>query len=383
MKKIQVAGLDYRRSAVEIRERFAFTASASEKFLTELRDAGEEAVLISTCNRTELCLFSEKDPARLLRQRCGDAELYSLKDAAAVLHVFEVAAGLHSQIPLEDQILGQMKKALADARSLHCCGAVLNQLFRNAVTAGKQVRSEVKGRPRQTSAAQAACEKAEELLGGLSSKRALVIGSGEIGMLCARLLRGRGMDVSMTLRRHRRDGAQPPEGVAAFSYDDRYEALKGCDLIVSATASPHFVLQKALYEPPRGKQLILDLAVPRDIEPAIAEVCGVTLLDMDGLGQKALDADTALLIEGILRAQIGRFDGWFQIHSCMPMIEEICSYAERELDSELGEMRPADRDLAKEASRNMISKLLFSLKEKVDMDMVLNCYGALAKAARP
>ena len=174
---------------------------------------------------------------------------------------------------------------------------------------------------------------------------------------------------------------KPPKGVRLISYDDRYEAAKSSSVIVGATASPHYVLLAKDYEAPAGGAVIADLAVPRDIEPAIGNFPNVTLYDMDSLGCDALPADLRAAIERIMDEHISRFYEWHHIHECMPMIEEIRSFAEREMAAELSGLA-YDSDAVREASRNMINKLLFSLKEKVDMDMAKNCYSALAKAAR-
>ena len=379
--RLMAAGLDQRESTLDTRERFAFTASAAEDFMRGMRERGIESILLSTCNRTELFVFADEDPRELLREARGGADFFFFEGAEAVRHVFEVAAGLRSQIPVEDQILGQMKKALASARAIGSCGATLSRLFQGAITAGKDIRTEFKKRPHETSVAQRAVRKIGEALGGLEGKRALVVGSGEIGMLCASMLVAEGASVTMTRRRCRKDGAKPPRGVEIISYDDRYEALKESDAVVGATASPHYVLLAKDFEAPARRLVITDLAVPRDIEPAIGNFPNVTLYDMDSLGCDALPADLRAAVERIMDEHISRFYEWHHIHECMPMIEEIRSFAEREMAAELSGSA-YDCDAVREASRNMINKLLFSLKEKVDMDMAKNCYSALAKAAK-
>lgn len=379
--KLMAAGLDHRGSALETRERFAFTASAAEEFMLAMKARGVESVLLSTCNRTELFVFADEDPRAILREARGEADFFFFEGAEAVRRVFEVAAGLRSQIPVEDQILGQMKNALAASRAAGCCGPTLSRLFQGAITAGKDIRTEFKKHPHETSVAQRAVRRIRETLGGIEGARALVIGSGEIGMLCASLLAADGADVSMTLRRRRKDGAKPPRGVNVISYDDRYEAAKQSSIIVGATASPHYVLLAKDFETHAGGAVIADLAVPRDVEPAIGNLPDVTLYDMDSLGCDALPAGLRAALERIMEKHIARFCEWHHIHECMPMIEEIRSFAEREMAAELSGSA-CDCDAVREASRNMIDKLLFSLKEKVDIDMAKTCYSALAKAAR-
>lgn len=379
--RLMAAGLDQRESALDARARFAFTASAAEEFLRAMKARGIEAVLLSTCNRTELCVFSEEDPRALLREARGEADFYFYEGAEAVRHVFEVAAGLCSQIPVEDQILGQMKRALEAAHKTGCCGATLSRLFQSAVTAGKEIRTEVKKRPHESSVAQRAVRQIKETLGDIAGERALVIGSGEIGMLCASMLAAAGASVTMTRRRHRRDGASPPKGVNIISYDMRYEAAKNCSIIIGATASPHCVLLANEFKTESPRVAAVDLAVPRDIEPAIGTMEGVTLYDMDSLGCDTLPADLRETIERIIEAHVERFREWQHIRDCMPLIEEIRSYAERKMADELSEFG-YDGEIVREASRNMIDKLLFSLKEKVGLEMAETCYSALAEAAK-
>ena len=155
--EIKIAGLDYRSASVDIREKFTFTESERRALLRGIAPHVREAVLISTCNRTELAVVSEEEPSELLHRARGCGSFFSLRGEAAVARVFEIAAGLHSQIPLEDQILGQMKEALAASREEKACGALLGQLFQRAVTAGKEVRTKFKALPHECSAAAAAC----------------------------------------------------------------------------------------------------------------------------------------------------------------------------------------------------------------------------------
>lgn len=379
--KLMIAGLDHRSAKLEERERFSFTSAAAEEFLRSMKDRGVEAVLLSTCNRTELCVFSDEDPAALLQEERGEGKLFSLSGNEAVKHVFDVAAGLCSQVPVEDQILGQMKNALAAARAAGSCGPTLSRLFQGAVSAGKDVRTEAKKHPHDASVAQRAVKKICEELGCVRGMRALVIGSGEIGMLCASMLSAVGAEVSMTRRRHRKDGLKPPKEVEIIPYDERYKAACASRIIIGATASPHFVLLAQDFTTDGRGTVIADLAVPRDIDPAIGAKPDVKLIDIDSLGCDAVPEPVRAAIEKIISEHVKRFYEWNQIHECMPMIEEICAFAEREMAAGLSGAA-GDEEAVRAASRNMINKLLFSLKEKVDMDMAKNCYRALAEAAR-
>lgn len=381
--EFRLAGLDYRSASVAVRERFSFTESGRRELLHSIAPYTKEAVLISTCNRTELVALCEEDPADLLRRARGCGDFFSLSGEDVVERVFEIAAGLHSQIPLEDQIIGQMKDALSEARQEKVCGAVLGQLFQHAVAAGKEIRAKFKTIPHETSAAAVACLEAESFFGSLRDVPSLVVGSGEMGMMAAGLLAEKGASVKMTQRRVRKDGALPPAGVTLIPYASRYEAMKESALVICATASPHFVLSACDFQDDGARRLMIDLAVPRDIDPSFSERPQVTLIDMDGLGCSALPASFMREIRVNLDANIRRFHEWLDMRECMPYIEEVCAFAERELAQQLGCECDEETLRVKEAAHAVISRMLFSLKKGVDMDMAKKCYLALAKAVRP
>ncbi|MCR5335836.1 MAG: hypothetical protein K6E42_04710 [Synergistes sp.] len=380
--EFKLAGLDYRSATVAVRERFSFTESGRRELLRSIAPYVEEAVLISTCNRTELVALCEEDPADLLRRARGCGDFFSLSGEAVVERVFDIAAGLHSQIPLEDQILGQMKDALSEARQEKVCGAVLGQLFQHAVAAGKEIRAKFKTIPHETSAAAVACSEAASFFGSLREVRTLVVGSGEMGMTAAGLLAEKGASVRMTQRRIRKDGALPPAGVTLIPYSSRYDAMKESALVICATASPHFVLNADDFADDGRSRLMIDLAVPRDIDPSFSDRPSVTLVDMDGLGCSALPDGFPAEVRKYLDADIRRFHEWLDMRECMPYIEDVCAFTERELAHELGCESDEETQRVKEASRAVMGKLLFSLKKGVDMDMAKTCYLALAKAVR-
>ena len=379
---IRIAGIDYESAPVEERQKFSFTPSETADFLARAGHQASECVLLSTCNRTELCLVSDEDPAALLQQARGRGRLFSLSGREAVKRVFEIAAGLRSQVPLDEQILTQMKDALSLSQSLKCTGPVLNKLFSTAITTGKKVRTEFKEMPHDTSIAQIACGIAEAKFKSLKGRRALVIGSGVIGQLCAKLLRKSGASVSMTLRRRKKEEFLPLQGVDFVPYEDRYRIVAQADVIISATASPHYVLTAERFASDGRKVLIMDLAVPHDVEPAIRDVPGAELLDMDAMGGWSLDAELLKDIGAAIEGDMAYFYDWLKIHNCMPLIDEVCSYAAKELVCELSPENDADAKKLEEATRKMMGKLLFTMKNEVDIDLAADCYGALAKAAR-
>lgn len=379
---IRLAGIDYESAPVKEREKFSFTPSETADFLARASRKGSECVLLSTCNRTELCLISDEDPAALLWEERGKGKLFSLSGREAVERVFEIAAGLRSQVPLDEQILTQMKGAMSLSQSLKCTGPVLNKLFSTAIKTGKKVRTVFKGMPHDTSIAEIACGMAEAKFKSLKGRSALVIGSGVIGQLCAELLQKGGASVSMTLRGRKKEEFLPLKGVTFVPYDDRYGVIAHSDLIISATASPHYVLTADRVLSGGRKVLIMDLAVPHDVEPAVGDIAGVELLDMDAMGGRSLDIELLKYIRAAIDEDMTYFYDWLKIHNCMPLIEEVCSYAAKELVCELSPENDADTKKLEEATKKMMGKLLFTMKNEVDIDLAADCYSALAKAAR-
>lgn len=378
--KIRAAGLDFLGAPIEVRERFSFTSTAAHELLKRLALVHSGGVLLSTCNRTVLWTYGEVFPEKFLRSERGEADFFSLDGEPAVCHLYEVAAGLCSQVPLEEQILGQLKNALNQSRNAESNVAVLDHLFLSAISAGKEIRSKLKNRRGATSVAQLAVDKCRLELGSLKDKNVLIIGSGEMGMCCAQLLFERGARVMMTWRKPRHDHAAAPEAAELVPYEKRYEALNGSDAVISATACPRYVLRAESFVPPQGGLIIFDLAVPRDIEPAIGQICGVRLFDMDSLGYSGLGTKMKYDAEMILERHVARFSEWMRLRGCKTMFDDIRLYFERELCFELEQS--ADDEKIKTAVRRATDKLLFTLKDKVELEKAVELYSILAEAAR-
>lgn len=294
-----MSGVDYKTADLATREQFSQTALAVQNTLERIKEnpCVEGCVLLSTCNRTELYLSctpdSEAVPLNLL---CEALELnpeeyrnhfITRKNRQALDHLMMVAAGLHSQIRGEDQILAQVKTAAQLAREAHTSDGVLETLFRCAVSAAKKAKTEAPLSPMETSVATRALEVLREQAGNLDGKHALVIGNGKMGRLAASLLVREKCRVTVTLRSYKHGEIAVPQGCETVAYDDRYSAMMGCDILVSATASPHHTITadrlQACRDLPRW---MMDLAVPRDIDPAVAELPDVQLWNVDALGGK-------------------------------------------------------------------------------------------------
>ncbi len=326
---LAMAGIDFHTVSIEARERAALTAGQAERLLPRIRAAEgvQGCVLLSTCNRTELYLCGDGDPAAVFRRvlEMPGLPLTVRKGEAAARHLFAVAAGLESQICGDGQIVTQVGGAISIARRQKTAGSVLDSLFRRAVTAGKRVKTETVLTAVPASAAHQGIRLAAARLGGLRGRRALVIGNGEMGRLAAGLLQEAGCGVTVTLRSYKRGVAVVPAGCAVHPYEDRYAAMEGADLVVSATASPHCTLSKEafleLQTPPR---LLVDLAVPRDIDPAIGRIEGIQVCNLDDLGRlEDENCQERERAEQILNEEMEAFRQWYAYRASLPEIASL------------------------------------------------------------
>ena len=375
-----MAGIDYTMAPVDVRACFSYTETAAQDALLSWREQPgvEECVLLSTCNRTELYVVGAADPAALLGRADVDIQLAQRQDLKAALHLHRVAGGLCSQVLGEEQILGQVKEADAWAQECQTSGPVLSRLFRSAITAGKRIRTEVSFGPVGSSVASQAVDKAAEILGDLGGQVALVVGSGEMGRLTAQLLLDRGCRVIMTLRRSWGCGRKPMTGVELIHYRQRYLRMMGCDVVFSTTASPHYTLE-AKQLVPGCPRLFIDLAVPRDIDPAVKNLAKIRLVDIDELGGAQIDQSKVAQAQEILMEYVADFDAWLRFRELLPLVEEVRDFAGTEL---VRALPGSDPDQVSRAGRHMMDKLLFPLKESLTLDQLEGCYRALAEVAQ-
>ncbi|SHH99927.1 glutamyl-tRNA reductase [Sporobacter termitidis DSM 10068] len=338
--KICMAGIDYNTASLDDRERFAPTKAAQAKLLEKaLRYPGVSGcVVISTCNRMELWLSrGEEDVARPFDILCAqfgvDAAAHEKyftqrEDDDAVRHLFEVTSGLKSRIFGEEQILAQVKEAIVFSRENKAADPVLEALFRGAVTAAKKAKTSVHLQAVDRSAPKTAVQILKSRFSGLDGLRCLVIGSGEMGLLSARTLAAEGCAVTITQRRHILSGGVVPAGCAVIDYEDRYKFFESAQVVVSATRSPHYTLACDQVSGLLAGQekLLFDLAVPRDIDPKIAGLPGITLYDIDHLGGDltALDDNESVRrVKEIIDGEIREFERWRSIRAMMPMVSEL------------------------------------------------------------
>ena len=299
-----VIGVSHKTAPVELRERVALPEGRAVSVLRELVSSEHihEAVALSTCNRTELYMVVaddvEAETAALgILARQADirptelvSHLYSLRNADATRHLFRVTAGLDAMIVGEAEIQGQVKRAYELALVENTTSAFMNRLFREALAAGKRVRTETAIGGSTVSVSSVAVQLAQETLGDLSGRRVVVIGAGETGELTARALTERGVSSVFVANRHydRAIGLAHRFGGHAVRFESLPAELERADIVVSSTGSPHHIVERAELEAVMAARsgrplLLIDIAVPRDIDPVVREIDGVHLRDIDDL----------------------------------------------------------------------------------------------------
>ncbi len=412
MAELLALGVSHKTAPLELRERMALTEGRAVGVLGELLERGEvlEAAAISTCNRTELYLYAA-DPVGaeavalgLLSREASTqptdlvGHLYSLRASAAAEQLFRVTAGLDSMIIGETEIQGQVKRAYELALVEGATGPILNRLFRAALAAGKRARTETAISERSMSIPSVAVELAQRTLGELDDRRVLVVGAGETAELTARALASKGVEAIFIANRHydRAIGLAERFGGHAVRFEELPEELVGADIVVTSTSSPHHVIEReelAEVMTARGGRplLLIDLAVPRDIHPASREVAGTSLYDMDDL-QALVERNVsgreaeARRVEGILRGELARFDGWLATQDVTPTIAALRERADEVVERVLAEneqrwegMTDADRVRLEAAAKSIASRLLHepTLRLKRDADDT-NAYAKVA-----
>jgi glutamyl-tRNA reductase len=391
MSELLALGVSHKTAPLELRERLSLTEGRAVGALRELTAAGgiHEAAAISTCNRTELYLVvsdsvdaestalgvltrqAEIRPTELL------GHLYSLRSGEAARHLLRVTAGLDSMILGEAEIQGQVKRAYELALVEGGTGPILNRLFRGALTAGGRARQETGISEKGLSIPSVAVELARRTLGDLGERRVLVIGAGETSELVANALVARGVATVFVANRHydRAIGLAQRFGGTAVRFDELPEQLAVADIVVSATNSPHHIVERDdIAEVMSGRDgrplLMVDIAVPRDIEPACREIPGVSLHDIDDVQQivernaSGREAE-AKLAERIIEAELDRFERWLGSLEVVPTIsalrgraDEIVRRVLAENDARWESLSEADRERVGTMAKAIASRLL-------------------------
>jgi glutamyl-tRNA reductase len=391
MSELLAIGISYKTAPVEVRERLALPEARATEFLRDLRGAADvyEALAISTCNRTELYLVvgdpveAESMVLAMLARQAGirptelAGAIYSHRNCDAARHLYRVVSGLESMIVGEAEIQGQVKRAYDTALALDTVGPLTNRLFKAALATGKRVRSETAIGERQLSLPAVAVALAREQLGDLTDREVVIVGTGETSELTARALANSGVATVFVANR-RRDRAialAQRYGGETVSFDELPDALMRADIVVAATASPHLLLEarelaEVMAERDGRPMLLIDLAVPRDIDAACAGIDGISLYDIDDLqavvarNRKVRQAE-ATRAEGIIEEEIQHFAAWLGSLEVLPTLAalrghavEIAEQVVRDNAGKWESASPRDLERVDAVARAVVNRLL-------------------------
>ena len=390
---VVVVGLSHRTAPLELLERMAVTEEGLPKALADLirRDFVSEAVVLSTCHRTEVYAVAEGFHGAMADVRHFLSELSSVwpeefsdhlyvhYDDAAAAHLFSVAAGLDSVVLGESQILGQVRDAWERARAEGAAGARLSQLFRHALEVGKRARSETAIARGITSLSQAAVALASERLSGLADRRVVVLGAGEMGAgLVAEVAEADvpGSRVTVANRTWARaEQLAARAGGQAVTLDRLPDALAGADLLLTSTGASTVVVsvadvERALAGRPDQPLLIVDLGMPRDVDPSVASLPGVSVLGLADV-ERFVDARLAerrrevVPVRAIVAEEVDRWVEAVTARHATPTVAALRQRAEDVRVAELAryrkrlaELEPREREAVEALTRSILGKLL-------------------------
>jgi glutamyl-tRNA reductase len=391
--RLLLLGMNHRSAPLELRERLAVEDVVPPLQKLVAADEIDEAVLFSTCNRVEVVVLTRQlDAARhrlraLFRRDLGgdralpdgrelDAHLYEHLDGEAMSHVLRVASSLDSMVVGEPQILGQTKEAYRQAAECGACGPILGRLFQHALATAKRVRNETRIAERPVSVASVAVELAGQIFEDLEDKQALLIGAGEMIELALAKLQSAGLgSVAVANRTPERAALLAAQlGATAHGLDEVPALLGESDMVLTCIAGHEPILSHAMVAPamrdrPHRPLFVIDIGVPRNVDPQVERIDPVYLYDIDDLGALASEnaarrrAETARA-EAIVAEQRQRFDGWFAALRAVPTIKHLRARAEAIRSGELERVLPrlslseAQRDAVDALTEAIVKKLL-------------------------
>lgn len=380
-----VVGISHHTAPIELRERLTFGSDEVPRALETLRAGGvmREGVLLSTCNRTELYLVPLSGSCvesvwELLSGRLGApaaAHGYVHHDKDAVAHLFRVTSGMDSMILGEAQIHGQVRRAWEMGRATS--GTVLNRLFQTALSVGSRVRTETALGRGAASVSSAAVLLARQIFGNLSGRRAMVLGAGEMAELALECLVSEGVRAAIVANRtyERAEELARRHGATAVHYDECWSGLAGVDLLICSTAAPRAVVTRARVEQSLSRRgggplCVLDIALPRDVEPDVGTLDNVFLYDLDdlqavvaaNLDRRRMELPSA---EQVVAGETQRFWDWVAGLAAVPVLTQMRSQMDRVREREveqllrrMGTLEPAEREAVEHFSRSLMNKFL-------------------------
>jgi len=407
-------GLSHNTAPVDVRESHAFPAHKMGEALIALRDyeAVHEALMLQTCGRLEIYAELEdyEEGVKQIRQFLGnfrhggvedmDSYMYTLLGSQAIDHLFRVSTGLDSMLIGEAEILSQVKDAFIQGQRAQSLGKTLQSLFREAINAGKEARSQTDIGGQSVSIATAAVNSAIAHVGSLSGTSVVVVGAGKMGSLVARRLKAEGCSEIVVLNRTHQRARDVVDAIGtgrAVDMPGIIASLANADIIVTSTGASDFVLTpdnvgEAMRARPNRPLFIVDIAVPRDCDPDVALIEGVSVVDIDGL-RGVVDVtlerrrEAIPMVEEIIAEHTVRFQRWYQARVAVPVISSLVQRAETIRETELErlfarcpELTERERMLITGMSLTIISKLLHGAITKIRDKAIVNRAEALTDA---
>ena len=384
-------GLNHNSAPLYLRERLAFNeeqirAALSRLACGHLNLSLAELVIISTCNRIEIYVASDRVAYADLEAFLADARgvardeflphVYYSQDLEAAHHLFNVAAGLDSLVIGEPQILGQITRALELARGQDMAGPTLNRLFQVAIHAGKRARTETAISRNPASVSSLAASVAEKMLAHIKSASIVVVGAGDMAELTVEALRKRGVEKIRVINRTQERAQALAErwGAEPATFEFLQQALSEADILISSTGAPHIVVDanmvaRAMSSRRAHPLVLIDIAVPRDIDPDSAAIPHVKLIDIDGLNAQLEDSLTRRLdevprVKAILAEELNEFENYLKSLEMLPIIADIHQQAEAIRMAELEKTLRRLPDLT-QAERERIEVLTHALVRKL------------------
>ena len=388
---VLAVGLNYRTAPVEIREKFTFSEQEMPRALAELRQIKGvlEVVLLATCNRTEFYVVLDRLPMcvhyiySFMEQWFGMSRgefvqhLYTYEEDMAIQHLFRVASGLDSMIVGETQILGQVKDAFFLAQQEKATGTLFNMLFKQAITLSKRAHSETSIGESAVSVSYAAVELGKRIFGSFAGKKVLIIGAGKMSELTVKHLYANGADEVIVANRtlSRAEELASKFNGTPSSIDDAIRRLSEVDIIISSTGAKEYVLRKeevvaSMKKRPSRALFMIDIAVPRDLDPHISELSNVFLYDIDdleGIVQSNIEMrrNEAVRIEGMIEQEMDAFALWLQTLGVKPVIRALQEKATGihedtllSLFNKLPELDERQRTVIRRLTRSIVNQMM-------------------------
>ncbi len=394
---LSVIGINHKTAPVELREQLSFSSSTVCAFLTENKQIpaltptpeSRESVVVSTCNRLEYYTLAKNVPAstraviKLMSQLSGlpipafESHLYRHQDDAVINHLMHVAAGLDSMVLGESQILGQLVQAYQSAQTHQTVGPILSRLFEKAIHTGKRARTETDISLNPASISSIAIRLARKHLGNLSNKTVMILGAGEMGHLTIKALVKQGVKKMFVVNRtqERANQLAAQWNATPLTFDHMDSGLTQADLVVTSTAAPHVVLHhhqinKVMQQRSDRPLLIVDIALPRDVDTSVGQVANVHLYNIDDLQNQVEDNLKAReneipKVETIIDEEVADFLNWYTSLKVVPTIttfrEQFDAIRQQELERTLNRMNDLskkEKKLVAELSHRLMNKFL-------------------------